>query len=29
MISDKYDMLKDDADENSAYHHIKLSLMKL
>ncbi|CAD8153832.1 unnamed protein product [Paramecium pentaurelia] len=29
MISDKYDMLKDDPEENSAYHHIQLSLMKL
>ncbi|CAD8065971.1 unnamed protein product [Paramecium sonneborni] len=29
MISDKYDMLKDDADENSAYNHIQLSLVKL
>lgn len=29
MISDKYDILKDDPEENSAYHHIQLSLMKL
>ncbi|CAD8174156.1 unnamed protein product [Paramecium pentaurelia] len=29
MISDKYNMLKDDADENSAYNHIQLSLLKL
>ncbi|CAK79644.1 unnamed protein product (macronuclear) [Paramecium tetraurelia] len=29
MISEKYDMLKDDADDNTAYHHIQLSIVKL
>ncbi|CAD8072718.1 unnamed protein product [Paramecium sonneborni] len=30
MISDKYDMLKDDeTEENNAYHHIQQSLVKL